>query len=336
MSVTIPHNKIGDLEVSKLALGTWQFGDTFFYKKNTPEVEAQIVKTAFDCGINFFDTAEGYGNGVSEKALGAALSKSGRTREEYVLASKAVGDCLEPTKLRQTVQNTLDNLQTSYLDLMQIHWYNPSIKPSIYIPVLQELVDEGKIRAIGISNFGVQQMTETLDLGIPIVSNQLPYSLLNRCIEDDIVPFCHSHSMNVLAYSPLSQGLLTGKYTTTEQCPDGLSRSRYFNCKSSSMSRHGSEGNEPLLWDTLSKLKTMSQQLNITLPQLSLSYVLSQGYVDNMIFGVSRPEQIISNIEAVNIKLSPESISQANSISEPMKVFLNGNPDLWNDKNRCL
>lgn len=261
-------------------------------------------------GINFFDTAEGYGNGESERSLGVALQKSGRSREEYFLASKIMGGNLEPAKLRACVQETLDNLQTDYLDLMQIHWYNFDIKPSVYLPVLKELIDEGKLRAIGVSNFGVQQMTEALETGIPIVSNQLPYNLLTRCIEDDISPFCHSHNMSVIAYSPLAQGLLTGKYSCTEQCPAGLSRSRFFNAKSSSMSRHGSEGNEPLLWDTISKLNNMSKELNIPFSQMSLNYVLSTKAVDNLVFGVSRPEQIQTNIDALSIKLSEETISQ--------------------------
>lgn len=123
---------------------------------------------------------------VSEQALGNALKAAGREREEYVIATKVNGDNLKPDRLRSTFQRSLENLQTDYVDLLQIHWPNDQVPPEVYMPVIREFVEEGKVRAIGISNHGCQDMQRVLDTGASIVSNQLPYSLLNRVVEDSV------------------------------------------------------------------------------------------------------------------------------------------------------
>lgn len=123
---------------------------------------------------------------VSEQALGTALKAAGREREEYVIATKVNGDNLKPDRLRSTFQRSLENLQTDYVDLLQIHWPNDQVPPEVYMPVIREFVEEGKVRAIGISNHGCQDMQRVLDTGISIVSNQLPYNLLNRVVEDSV------------------------------------------------------------------------------------------------------------------------------------------------------
>lgn len=123
---------------------------------------------------------------VSEQALGTALKAAGREREEYVIATKVNGDNLKPDRLRSTFQRSLENLQTDYVDLLQIHWPNDQVPPEVYMPVIREFVEEGKVRAIGISNHGCQDMQRVLDTGVSIVSNQLPYSLLNRVVEDSV------------------------------------------------------------------------------------------------------------------------------------------------------
>lgn len=123
---------------------------------------------------------------MAEVALGNALKASGRERGEYVIATKANGDNLKPENLRRVFQQSLENLQTDYVDLYQIHWPNDEVPPSVYMPVLKEFVDDGKIRHIGISNHGVGDMTAFMDAGFSFVSNQLPYNLLNRVCEDEV------------------------------------------------------------------------------------------------------------------------------------------------------
>ena len=123
---------------------------------------------------------------VAEQALGNALKASGRERDEYVIATKANGDCLIPDNLRATFKRSLENLQTDHIDILQIHWPNDAVPPSVYMPVIQEFIDEGSLRAVGISNHGCQDMQAVLDTGMPIISNQLPYNLLNRIVEDSV------------------------------------------------------------------------------------------------------------------------------------------------------
>ena len=123
---------------------------------------------------------------VAEIALGNALKASGRDRDEYVLATKANGDCLIPDNLRATFKRSLENLQTDHIDILQIHWPNDAVPPSVYMPVIQEFIEEGSLRAVGISNHGCQDMQTVLDTGVPIISNQLPYNLLNRIVEDSV------------------------------------------------------------------------------------------------------------------------------------------------------
>ena len=130
---------------------------------------------------------------VAEQALGNALKASGRDRDEYVIATKANGDCLIPDNLRRPFKNSLENLQTDHIDLLQIHWPNDAVPPSVYMPVVQEFIEEGSLRAVGISNHGCHDMQAVLDTGVPVISNQLPYNLLNRVVEDSVAEFsvCH-------------------------------------------------------------------------------------------------------------------------------------------------
>lgn len=177
-------------------------------------MEARIVKNAFEgltresfsslVGINFFDTAEAYNDGgitrcspfpvVSEQALGNALKASGRERDEYVIATKVNGDNLKPEHLRPIFERSLENLQTDHVDILQIHWPNDQVPPSVYMPVIREFVEEGKVHAIGISNHGCQDMQTVLDTGATIISNQLPYNLLNRVVEDSVAQWGAAHA----------------------------------------------------------------------------------------------------------------------------------------------
>lgn len=233
------------------------------YTKQTAETEAAIVKAAFDAGINFIDTAEAYGAGESEKSLARAISAAGIKREDLVLASKVLPNNLEPAKLRAALEQSLSNLETSYLDLYQIHWPSrDSWDVAATFAELKKLQDEGKIRAIGVSNFGPLDLADALKTGVKIATNQLPYSLAWRAIEFNITKPCADAAVGVLAYSPLGQGLLTGKYSKTEDCGPGLSRSRLFKPEASAKARHTDPGCEDELWALVAELKRLSEEVS--------------------------------------------------------------------------
>lgn len=314
-----------------LCLGTWQFGDPVgLYKKQAAETEAAIVRAAVDAGINFIDTAEGYGAGESERAVAAALKAAGVKREDVVIASKVNPNHLEPTELRAALDRSLTNLDTTYLDLYQIHWPKREdwdIKATF--ECLKELQDEKKIRAVAVSNHGPLDLEAALATGVRIATNQLPWSLSWRPIEVAITDKCKEADVGILAYSPLGQGLLTGKYEKTEDCPPGLSRSRLFHHSRSEKTRHDEEGCEDELWKLVAELKKASEETGKPMAQLALSWVLSRPGVTSVIFGASKPEHVGRNTPAALETVDEAILKRLTEASEGIKTHIGKNCDLW-------
>lgn len=327
------------LKVSRVCLGTWQFGDTTGTFNNAEEMaeetENAVVAAALDAGINFFDTAEGYGSGKSERALGRALRATGRPRNDYVIASKVLPSNLAPADVRAAAERSIEALGT-HIDLYQIHWPNWDVPIEATLKALEELKREGKIKMIGVSNFGTRDLGDAMAHKIPIVTNQLPYSLLMRQIETaGIVESCQQHNCGILCYSPLSQGLLTGKYARPEDCPDGLSRSRFFKPGRSPLCRHQDEGCEEELFQAIAKIKEIAAEVKgATMATVSLAWALAQPGVTAVVVGASKPEQITRNTQAASLKLSGDVLERLSEASEPVKRKLGDNPDMWGDKCR--
>ena len=172
------------------------------------------VGTAKQQGINFLDTAEAYGNGNSERVLGKALKKYGR--ENFIIATKVAGAHLRYDELRRAAEASIKRLGTEYIDLYQIHWPDPweQIPFSQTFKAMKELYEKGKIKAIGVSNFSVRDLEEAMNIlgDVPIVSNQVRYNLIQRNIEEEVLPFCRKNKITIIAWSPLAQGVLSGKY----------------------------------------------------------------------------------------------------------------------------
>jgi len=341
---------LGPLKVSVIALGTWQFGDsTGTYTKQSEETEFEIVQTALANNINFFDTAEAYGQGQSEKSLAKALAKTGVKREDYYLASKVFTSNLSREGILQSCEQTLKNLNTSYLDLYQIHWPSRSIDMKETFATLNQLKEEGKIRAIGISNFGVLDIKDAVTFA-DILTNQLPYNLATRSIEDGIVDECQKHKIGILAYCPLAQGLLAGKYRTLESALEnpGLCRSRFFHKSRSPKSRHTEEGCEEELFKLIDVLVDVTCEINKTLEsdkqispsQVALAWLLIQRGVSCVIVGASSAKQVVENANAIAIKSlllkdqHKHLLERLTLASDPVKSKLGGNPDLWDSVSR--
>ena len=182
------YRKLGqtDIDVSVIGLGCWPFAGGAYWGEQDDEDSIATVRAALDAGINFFDTAEGYGRGYSEQVLGRGLQ--GR-RHEAVIATKVSASHLSAEEVARACEQSLTNLQTDYIDLYQIHWPNWQIPLSETVEALGLLRQGGKIRAIGVSNFAVRDQSDMLALS-DCATNQLPYSLLWRVIEDDIQPLC--------------------------------------------------------------------------------------------------------------------------------------------------
>jgi len=213
---------------------------------------------------------------------------------------------------------------------------------------LGQLKKEGKIRAIGISNFGVLDTRDAVATGVPIVSNQLPYNLLTRSIEYDIIEECDRNGHSILAYSPLAQGLLTGKYRTLEDCikNPGLCRSRHFDKSRSSKTRHTESGCEEELFSCLNALFETTKQLNespnknvefeITPTHVALSWVLGRPSITGLLVGASRPQHVVDAVRSLHVNklLTPEIREFLTQKSEPVKLKLGKSPDLWSSNTR--
>jgi myo-inositol catabolism protein IolS len=206
----IPLGRSG-LEVSKIGMGAWQASSEWGAKDDDV---VKAVERSCELGVNLFDTAEAYGNGHSESVLGRAVAKVGR--ERLVVATKVFGSHLRYDELQKACRASMKRLGVKYIDLYQIHWPDPweQIPLKHTMRAMEKLYDEGKIRAIGVSNFAVRDLEEASSClsKAEIASNQIRYNLLERQIEEEVLPYCRRNGIAVLAWSPLGQGALTGKY----------------------------------------------------------------------------------------------------------------------------
>jgi aryl-alcohol dehydrogenase-like predicted oxidoreductase len=210
-----------DLAASKIGLGTWAIGGWMWGGTDRREA-IRTIQAALDRGVTLVDTAPVYGFGRAEEIVGEALA--GGRRKRVVIATKVGLDWRDgrvfrnarPMRIRQEIAQSLRRLKTDYIDLYQVHWPDPSVRIETVAVSLSELVSEGKIRAVGVSNFSPAQM-EAFRQVLPIQTTQPPYNLFERAIEQDVLPYAQRHGMVVLAYGALCRGLLTGKITGVTQ-----------------------------------------------------------------------------------------------------------------------
>lgn len=333
-----------DLEVSALAFGAWQLGDAAYWGEVDDSAAERTIAAAIDGGINLFDTAEIYGGGESERALGKAL---GDKREKVLIASKVSPEHCAPKDLRASCEASLERLGTDRIDLYQIHWpfrAEPFVdqkgedSPGVATFAeaygeLQALKSEGKIRAIGVSNFGPTDLSSWLDAG-DAVSNQIGYNLLFRAPEYELIPVCRRKQVGVLAYMPLMQGLLTGKFSSVEEIPQKRRRTRHFSGDREG-ARHGESGCEELLMDTVHDLQEFAEAVGLDLATVAIAWLTMQPGVSSVITGARSPEQIEHNIRAATLDLGPAAIAQINELAAALKRQLGRNCDLWQGQADC-
>ena len=313
-----------NLSVSRVALGCWAFAGGPYWGDRDEKQSIEIIRAALDWGVNFFDTAEGYGSGYSEEIVGKALV--GR-RQEVVIATKASSSHLAYEDLLQACEASLRRLQTDYIDLYQIHWPNRNVPLEETMRALEHLRDQGKICAIGVSNFGVGDLTDLLRVG-RAESNQLPYSLLWRAIEYEIQPKCVENDISILCYSPLAQGLLTGRYTKPDEVPEGRARSRWFSSRRP-LARHGEPGCETETFRAIRRIRQIADELGQPMARLGLAWLLHQPGVASVLAGAGRIEHLQSNVQAASLSLSPDIIERLAQATDDLKARLGPNPDMW-------
>ncbi|HEX2274355.1 MAG TPA: aldo/keto reductase family protein [Acidimicrobiales bacterium] len=291
-----------DLDVSEISLGSWlTFGSGVEAERATA-----CVHKAFDVGINFFDTANVYGRGAAESFLGEVLS--GVDRSSYVLATKAYFPMsstdrgLSAAQIRKQSEASLRRLRTDYVDLYQCHRYDPETPLEETMGALTELVRSGKARYIGFSEWTPDQIRAALAIpGVErFVSSQPEYSMLWRKIEPEIIPLCRAEGISQIVWSPLAQGILTGKYRPGSPPPADT------RAASESMGRFMGRWRDDDVLAAVDRLRPIAEGLGLSMAQLALAWVLREPNVASAITGASRPEQVEQNATASGVTLDDD------------------------------
>ncbi len=317
-----------NIEISVVGVGCWSYGggpDDYWGAQDQQAVN-EVVHAALDAGINHFDTAEVYNEGRSEEALGVALK--GR-RERAVIASKIWPGNTEPTVLRRHCEDSLRRLGTDYLDIYYVHWPITDQSVPDAFATLMALKSEGKIRSVSVSNFGVQQLSEALDTGAQIDLNQLCYNLISRGLEVEILPLCRRHQVGIVAYMPLMQGLLAGKYANVAEIPPNRRRTRHFR-GDVPPATHGGPGAEEETFACLDKLRELSAEHDIPMAHLAMAWVMARPGVTCTLVGARNLQQLQDTIAAAQLELPSGLMQQLDELSQPLLDKLGTSPDYWN------
>ena len=311
-------------------MGCWSISTKDFFWDNQARADSlHAIQSSLDTGVNFFDTAPGYGNGDSEEILGEALA--GR-RAQCILTTKVPPTHLEPEKLRTSCEASLRALRSDYIDLYQVHWPNPSVPWQDTWGELVRLKHEGKIRAVGVSNFGISYLEQLPPFG-RVETNQVPYSLLWRAVEYEILPWCQAHAMGLLCYSPLAQGLLTGKFRTPQEVPDKRARSRLFPA-SRAMTRHGEAGCQEAAFASIEALRTIAAELGQPINRLAMAWLLHQPGVTAVVAGARNAQQAADNAQAADVQLEAAVLQRLAAATQTVKAHIGPNADPWEHVSR--
>jgi aryl-alcohol dehydrogenase-like predicted oxidoreductase len=306
------YRKLGasDLKVSEISLGSW-----LTYGVGVEQDRARAcVDRAFDLGINFIDTANVYGRGAAESVLGEVLA--GRPRGSYILATKVFGAMSDTDKGLSAVQifkqidASLRRLRVDYVDLYQCHRYDTETPLEETMQALSEVVRQGKARYIGFSEWSPQQIEDSFAMRDVerFVSSQPQYSLLYRRPEDKVIPLCAANGVSQIVWSPLAQGVLSGKYLPGAKLPP---ESR---ATSDSMGQAMRSWLQPDILEAVQKLKPLAEEAGCSLTQFSLAWVLREPNVASAIVGASRPEQLVENAGASGLTIDPALFARAEDL----------------------
>jgi aryl-alcohol dehydrogenase-like predicted oxidoreductase len=329
-----------DLVLPILGIGCWQFGGGEYWGAQSQGDVDAVVRHAVEHGCNFFDTAEAYNGGASETSLGLALR--GIPRERVIVCTKVSPGNTRPEEVVAHCDASLRRLGLDYVDLYMVHWpltphsikhftaeaVEPPTVPEAFT-ALDGLRRAGKIRHIGVSNFGRRQLAEALATGVPIVVNELPYSLLTRAIEWDILPFCRANGIGVLGYMALLQGVLSDRYARLGDLPEHRRRTRHFAAASTPKSRHGTVGAEAETEAALTGIRAVARRLGITTSDLALRWAFSGHGITSSLCGNRNVAALAENIRSAQLPLDAAVIAELNQITQPLLAALGPSFDYY-------
>jgi aryl-alcohol dehydrogenase-like predicted oxidoreductase len=308
------------MEITRIGFGSWAIGGSGWRAAWGPQDDDEAVgaiRRAVELGINWIDTAAVYGLGHSEELVARALK--GVSERPYVFTkcsqvwdeSGNVSDNLKKDSVKRECEDSLRRLQTEVIDLYQIHWPRPEEDIEEGWSALSELKEEGKVRHIGVSNFDVEQMERIQGIA-PVETLQPPYNVLNRSVEEEILPYCAEHDIGVIVYSPMRSGLLTGKMT----------RERVRNLPSDDWRRNSSDFQEPRLsrnLELVGLLEEIGEEHGRSPGEVAIAWTLRHPAVTAAIVGGRRPDQVDGVIGAAELRLSEDELDR-------IETFLSENP----------
>lgn len=303
--------EVAGVKVSAIGLGTWQFGSTEWgYGTEYSESTAQIlVRRALELGVNLIDTAEFYGFGKSESVVGNAIHG---LRDQVFIATKLFPILPLRSVVVSRAKSSARRLQVEEIDLYQLHWPNPLVPITETVKGLKDLMDQGLVRQIGVSNYSLTQWRAAEEaLGASIISNQVHFSLLTRGPEEELLPYAQANDRLIIAYSPLEQGVLSGKYSSKNRPGRMRALKKYF-----------LPANLNRLRPLLEELKRVADSHQASVAQISLAWLISKPNVV-AIPGAATVAQLESNVAAADIELSKselESIDEFADSFEPLAI----------------
>jgi aryl-alcohol dehydrogenase-like predicted oxidoreductase len=320
------------LRVSELCLGTMTFGERFLKIAVVDQAGAnRFVRDAFEAGVNFIDTADVYSYGQSEEITGQAVQELGVRRDEIVIASKVMAPLTEAAQkgtgdfnnrglsrfhIMAGCENSLRRLGTDHIDLYQVHGWDPLTPVDEILRSLDDLVRQGKVRYVGVSNWPARCLAKAIGLsegrGLErFVSLQAYYSLVNRDLEHELLPLCREEGLAVLPWSPLSGGFLTGKYRRGQPAPDGARR-QSFDFPPIDPQRS---------YDAVEAAAEIAQRHGVSVAQVALAWLLAQPGVTSVIIGANKPEQLHDNLRAAQVRLSADDLAVLSATTQPAMMY---------------
>ncbi|PIQ98048.1 MAG: oxidoreductase [Nitrospinae bacterium CG11_big_fil_rev_8_21_14_0_20_56_8] len=308
------YRKLGgtDLEISAIGFGAWGIGGAPFWNNEGDAASARALRKALDLGINFFDTAPVYGFGHSETLIGKTLKP---VRDKVIYATKCglrwsqkalkgISHNAKKSSIFEEIEDSLKRMQTDYIDLYQVHWPDSKTPQEETMEALLELQRQGKIRHIGVSNYSVEQMQACLKVG-RIVSLQPEYSLVNRSIEKETVPFCRENHIGIIAYSPLASGVLTGKYDKNTRFTDWRGKGI--------IGTFSGDGYHKII-DRVERLKELAGQAGKTCGQMAINWIVHQPGLTCALLGVKNDKQMEENVQALGWTLGSEQSAEIDRV----------------------
>jgi aryl-alcohol dehydrogenase-like predicted oxidoreductase len=338
--------------LSAVGLGCWQFGGGAYWGPCEQRDADAVVGRALDLGINYVDTAEAYNDGRSEASLGVALK--GRRRDAVLVGSKvSPSNCYTKT-LAAHCEQSLQRLGLDWIDIYMIHWpihphsiahftdderivrQPPALEEAV--AALHRLKSEGKIRHFGVSNFGRTRLEEALRVAPDVIVDQVPYSLLMRAAELEILPRCRELGVGVISYMTLMQGVLGDRYANLSEVPPYQRRTRHFDASRSALTRHGGEGAEDETQAALDAVRKIARTAGLMSADVAVKYALARAGIACCLIGARSVERLEQNVRAAAEPLSPDLLAELDRVTRPLLDKLGPSFDYYesvaNDRTR--